>query len=155
MPRPTANRFAWAADFSFVAVVLAPLVGIGSLNAREQHVFVESDRPLAVTGSATDDMRQVDGALVAGEVQLEGWDVFQGPAVSVDDSQGGFTLRQTLLVRFRRKPGKARRHLPVSPADVKVNVQGTAPGKALVMTKLGTIPEEEDVQLPAFRPDKP
>ena len=64
MPRPTANWFAWAADFCFVAIALTPLVGIGSLNARKQHVFVESGRPLALTGSATDDMRQVDGALV-------------------------------------------------------------------------------------------
>jgi len=61
----------------------------------------------------------------------------------------------TLLVRFRRKPGPARPHRPVLPADVKVRVRGTAPGKALVMTKLGTIPEEQDVELPSFTPDSP
>ena len=91
MPRPTANWFAWVADFSFVAVVLAPLVGIGSLNAREQHVFVESGRPLAVTGSATDDMRQVDGALV-----LSGADNALFADLTLD--QGDFRIQARLAL---------------------------------------------------------
>lgn len=61
----------------------------------------------------------------------------------------------TLLVRFRRKPGPARPHRLIMPSDVKVNVHGTSPGKALVMTKLGTIPEERDVELPSFTAKTP
>ncbi len=38
----------------------------------------------------------------------------------------------------------------VHPADVTVKISGTKPAPALVMRKLGTIPESETVELPAF-----
>jgi hypothetical protein len=62
----------------------------------------------------------------------------------------------TLLVRFPlapRRPEEARLRQTVDPADVKVNVAGTAPGKAIVMQKLGTIPEARVVSLPVFQPN--
>jgi sialidase-1 len=115
MPRPTANWFAWVADFSFVAVVLAPLVGIGSLNAREQHVFVESGRPLAVTGSATDDMRQVDGALV-----LSGADNALFADLTLD--QGDFHIQARLALPELVGSGaslllEGNYHTPTTPAQ--------------------------------------
>jgi MoaA/NifB/PqqE/SkfB family radical SAM enzyme len=57
----------------------------------------------------------------------------------------------TLLVRFRGAPsGAGRPARVVRPEEVTVDIRGTTPRKALVMDKLGTIPEEREVELPLF-----
>jgi MoaA/NifB/PqqE/SkfB family radical SAM enzyme len=40
----------------------------------------------------------------------------------------------------------------VRPEQVKVNISGTGPRRAIVMRKLGTIPEESEAELPVFDP---
>ena len=59
----------------------------------------------------------------------------------------------TLLVDFRRAPTEPEeeRHATVEPDAVKVEIEGTRRQRALVMNKLGTIPEDEEVELPVFR----
>jgi len=59
----------------------------------------------------------------------------------------------TLLVTFRKAPrqGDTQPAREIRPEDIEVKVVGTEQRKALVMHKLGTIPEEEeDVELPAL-----
>jgi MoaA/NifB/PqqE/SkfB family radical SAM enzyme len=58
----------------------------------------------------------------------------------------------TLFVTFSRgaAAGASRRPAAVRPADVRVSISGTAPRRALVMHKLGTIPEESEAELPVF-----
>ena len=60
---------------------------------------------------------------------------------------------KTLFFDFRKAPRPTEEARPlrvVSPSDVKVDISGTRPRGALVMRKLGTIPEEEEVELPMF-----
>ncbi len=59
----------------------------------------------------------------------------------------------TLFVTFRRAPAPTAEapSRTVNPADVKVQVVGKRQTKALVMHKLGTIPEEEPVELPMLK----
>ncbi|MCP3981711.1 MAG: radical SAM protein [bacterium] len=57
----------------------------------------------------------------------------------------------TLLYRFRKGGAPAEEERPlrvVDPDAVEVNIAGTERRKALVMDKLGTIPREEEVELP-------
>jgi MoaA/NifB/PqqE/SkfB family radical SAM enzyme len=59
----------------------------------------------------------------------------------------------TVLVRFPRAPRPDERPLPhraVRPEAVRVRLRGSEPRRALVMTKLGTIPDAQEVELPAF-----
>ena len=59
----------------------------------------------------------------------------------------------TLLFVFRKAPKSVeeeRRIKAVRPEEVRVNIAGTKPRRALVMHKLGTIPEDEEVELPVF-----
>mgnify|MGYP001421920722 CR=1 FL=1 len=58
----------------------------------------------------------------------------------------------TLLVTFNRAPrgGPERAAREVRPADVRVRISGTRPRRALVMRKLGTIPEDGEAELPVF-----
>ncbi len=63
----------------------------------------------------------------------------------------------TLLVDFRRAPGpgKVEPAVPaVHPDDIRVKIKGTVLRKALIMHQLGTIPEEEEVELPEFEPER-
>jgi MoaA/NifB/PqqE/SkfB family radical SAM enzyme len=63
----------------------------------------------------------------------------------------------TVLVEFprgARRAGKEREHRKVLPEEIKVNVTGKRSRGALVMTKLGTIPEEEQVELPVFNDER-
>jgi len=63
----------------------------------------------------------------------------------------------TWLVDFRRAgPAEAERERrPVDPRQVQVRIAGSAPRPALVMTKLGTIPEPQPVDLPVFADGEP
>lgn len=54
--------------------------------------------------------------------------------------------------RATRKAGPERRPGSVRPEDVKVRISGTGPRRAIVMQKLGTIPEETEADLPLFDP---
>ena len=58
----------------------------------------------------------------------------------------------TFLVRFRlpppAEPKGAPPHREVHPELVQIRVSGTTPRKALVMRQYGTIPEEQEVELP-------
>jgi hypothetical protein len=59
----------------------------------------------------------------------------------------------TLFFLFPRAPKEAeleRERKTVRPEDVEVRITGSAPRRALVMTKLGTIPEAEEVDLPVM-----
>ncbi len=59
----------------------------------------------------------------------------------------------TLFIAFRRTPKtvEQERSLKViQPEQVRVNISGTAPRRALVMHKLGTIPEDSEAELPVF-----
>jgi MoaA/NifB/PqqE/SkfB family radical SAM enzyme len=59
----------------------------------------------------------------------------------------------TLLVEFRRgarQPSAERPPRVVRPETVSVRITGTRPRGALVMAKLGTVPEEQQVDLPVF-----
>ena len=59
----------------------------------------------------------------------------------------------TLLFAFRKAPKSVeeeRRIRVVRPEQVTVRISGTNPRRALVMHKLGTIPEDEEVELPVF-----
>lgn len=56
------SQTTFASYFLVAAIFLSGLSG--SLNAREEQVFVENGHPVAVTGSALGDLRQEDGALV-------------------------------------------------------------------------------------------
>ena len=63
----------------------------------------------------------------------------------------------TLLVDFRRAPGpgKVEPAVPaVHPDDIRVKIKGTVKRKALILHQLGTIPEEEEVELPEFEPER-
>ena len=62
----------------------------------------------------------------------------------------------TSLFVFARAPKAPQPQHPVKvvdPRSVKVNIVGTGPRKALVLQKLGTIPEEREVLLPLFSRD--
>jgi MoaA/NifB/PqqE/SkfB family radical SAM enzyme len=65
----------------------------------------------------------------------------------------------TLLFVFprsaRRPPAAERAHRVVHPEQIKVSISGTRPRRALVMHKLGTIPEAEEVELPVFEDSPP
>jgi len=63
---------------------------------------------------------------------------------------------RTMFFTFRRPPQAEpqRPARPVRPDEVKVEIRGTAPRKALVMQKLGTIPEEREADLPLFESDE-
>jgi hypothetical protein len=54
--------------------------------------------------------------------------------------------------RAARKAGTERRPGSVRPEDIKVRISGTGPRRAIVMQKLGTIPEETEADLPLFDP---
>jgi MoaA/NifB/PqqE/SkfB family radical SAM enzyme len=55
--------------------------------------------------------------------------------------------------RMRRAAQPERRDPSVvRPDQVKVSISGTEPRRAIVMQKLGTIPEESEAQLPVFDP---
>jgi len=59
----------------------------------------------------------------------------------------------TLFFLFPRAPKEAeleRERKTVRPEEVEVRIKGSAPRRALVMTKLGTIPEAEEVELPVL-----
>ena len=60
----------------------------------------------------------------------------------------------TLFVRFpfaRAEPERSKRpRHEIRPEEIKVNITGTSSRPALVMRKLGTIPEPEEVDLPDF-----
>ena len=59
----------------------------------------------------------------------------------------------TLLGTFNRKASplaQARPAREVRPADIRVRISGTKPRRALVMHKLGTIPEDSQAELPVF-----
>ena len=59
----------------------------------------------------------------------------------------------TLFFTFRKTPRsieEERQIRPVRPEAVTVNISGTSPRRALVMRKLGTIPEDEEVDLPVI-----
>jgi MoaA/NifB/PqqE/SkfB family radical SAM enzyme len=62
-------------------------------------------------------------------------------------------LYTSLFVFGRGKKGAAaeRPRRPVRPEDVKVDVVGTETRPALVMRKLGTVPEEQPAKLPVFK----
>ena len=63
----------------------------------------------------------------------------------------------TVFCLFPRgpKPATAERALKVvRPDAVRVNIRGSRPCRALVMDKLGTIPEAEEVELPVFDSDR-
>ncbi len=60
----------------------------------------------------------------------------------------------TLFVAFRKTPKtveEERSIKVIQPQQVRVNISGTAPRRALVMHKLGTIPEDSAVELPIFK----
>jgi MoaA/NifB/PqqE/SkfB family radical SAM enzyme len=60
----------------------------------------------------------------------------------------------TLLFTFRRAPrpeAAERRPREVRPEEITVNIAGSGRRRALVMHKLGTIPEDEEVELPVFQ----
>ena len=55
----------------------------------------------------------------------------------------------TLLVDFRKAPeagATARTAAVVQPDDIEVKITGAVRGQALVMHKLGTIPEAQEVE---------
>ena len=52
--------------------------------------------------------------------------------------------------RARKGAERERSRKVVDPDEVQVNISGTKPRPALVMQKLGTIPEEQEVDLPSF-----
>jgi hypothetical protein len=54
--------------------------------------------------------------------------------------------------RAAREAGPDRQPATVRPEDVKVRISGTAPRRAIVMRKLGTIPEDSEADLPVFDP---
>ncbi len=59
----------------------------------------------------------------------------------------------TLLIRFplaRSAPDEARVRAPVDPDSIEVRVAGTEKRRAIVMHKLGTIPETEVVDIPVI-----
>ena len=59
----------------------------------------------------------------------------------------------TVLVEFPRGAKAAEEERPrgaVRPENVKVRIRGKRAQRALVMTKLGTVPEDEQVELPVF-----
>jgi MoaA/NifB/PqqE/SkfB family radical SAM enzyme len=59
----------------------------------------------------------------------------------------------TLLVTFSAKPAPepaARGLKVVDPSQVAVHIHGTRPRRAIVMHKLGTIPEPTEAELPSF-----
>ena len=59
----------------------------------------------------------------------------------------------TVFFLFPRAPKPeafVRGRAVVRPEAVKVNITGSRPRRALVMDKLGTIPEAEEVELPVF-----
>ena len=62
----------------------------------------------------------------------------------------------TLFFTFGRTPRAAepdpRVPRTVRPEQVKVSISGTGPRRAIVMQKLGTIPEESEAELPVFDP---
>jgi len=62
----------------------------------------------------------------------------------------------TIFFTFRKAaktPAAARRAVrTVEPGKVKVKISGTEPRRAIVMRKLGTIPEDSEVELPVFDP---
>jgi len=61
----------------------------------------------------------------------------------------------TLFFTFRRGPQTAEREpRVVQPDKVQVEITGTGPRRALVMRKLGTIPEDSEAELPMFREQK-
>ena len=60
----------------------------------------------------------------------------------------------TLLFRFRKGAVPEQEDRPlrvVDPDKIEVNIAGTERRKALVMDKLGTIPREEEVELPVIK----
>lgn len=60
----------------------------------------------------------------------------------------------TLLFRFRRKvPVNSAPRRVVQPDQITVAIEGHQPRQALVLTKLGTIPDEVEVDLPVFHDD--
>jgi len=66
---------------------------------------------------------------------------------------------KTLLLVFPRAPKPApadeRPLNPVDPSRIQVRIVGRQPRKALVMHKLGTIPDEQEVLLPLLSGDEP
>ncbi len=56
----------------------------------------------------------------------------------------------TLFIRFpfAKQESKEREVKKINPADVKVSIKGTSKRAAIVMHKLGTIPEPEEVEIP-------
>lgn len=57
----------------------------------------------------------------------------------------------TLFFLFPRAPKPGREKTPVrkvDPGKIRVNIRGSAPRRAVVMTKLGTIPDASEVELP-------
>jgi len=52
--------------------------------------------------------------------------------------------------RAARQTGEERPHRVVRPETIKVKIAGKKSSRAIVMCKLGTIPEEEKVDLPVF-----
>lgn len=115
MARWTANRFAWLASFcSFVLVVLQSGLNY-PLRAKEEQAFIENGQPLAVTGSATDDMRQVDEALV-----LSGADNALFADLTLD--QGDFRIQARLALADLTGSGaslllEGNYHTPKTPAQ--------------------------------------
>jgi len=99
---------------SFILVMLLPAL-TRPPGAQEQQVFVENGQPLAVTGSAMDDLRQTEGALV-----VSGADNALFADLTLD--QGDFRIRARLALADLTGSGaslllEGNYHTPKTPAQ--------------------------------------
>ncbi|HCN06745.1 MAG TPA: hypothetical protein DIT01_02350, partial [Lentisphaeria bacterium] len=60
-------------------------------------------------------------------------------------------LYTVLLMIFRKPPDEVSPVREIVPADIEVEITGHQLKQALVLDKLGTIPEEVEVELPVFK----